>query len=135
MIKKPREPNDGNEVALEVIVLTREGHSQNQIATALGIGRKRVRNILERYHKRQEQGMDILTEVTCSKKKRSKLDKWADLIEQYLKKFPDITGVRLLEELREAGYTQQRHQRQIQRGADSPNGQPVDHVSSARRQA
>ena len=72
MIKKPRELNDANEVALEVIVLAREEHSQNQIATALGIGRKRVRNILERYHKCQEQGMDILTEVTCSKKKRSK---------------------------------------------------------------
>ena len=104
MANNPRLPKDANVVALEVILRTREGHTQNQIATALDIGRKRVRNILDRHRKCREQGMNILNEVAGKNRKKSKLDEWVKLIEGYLKKFPDITGVRLLEELREAGY-------------------------------
>lgn len=104
MANKLRVPKDGNEVALDVILRTRQGQSQSQIATALGMGRKRVRNILKRYRKCRQQGMDILNEVAGKNSKKSKLDEWLQLIEHYLKKFPDITGVRMLEELREAGY-------------------------------
>ncbi len=94
---------DGTEMALEVILRGQQGHSQRQIARELGIGRKVVRNLLKRYRQRREQGVDLLDEI-AGRKKKSKLDEWVGLIASYLNKFPDMTGVRLLEELREVGY-------------------------------
>jgi len=101
--QRPGEAGDAAALALEVVLRTREGHSQARIATALGISRKRVRTILERYHQSREQGMDALGELT-GRKRKSKLDEWVHLIKHYLDTYPDITTVRLLEELREAGY-------------------------------
>jgi len=95
---------DANERALEVILLKRKGDSQMQIATALGIGRKRVRTILKRYGECRDKGMDLLSELASKKKKKSMLDEWVSQIDRYLKKYPKMTGVRLLEELEEAGY-------------------------------
>jgi len=65
-------PGDAGALALEVVLRSREGHSQTRIATALGISRKRVRTILERYQKGREQGMNTLDELAGSKRKKAK---------------------------------------------------------------
>lgn len=97
------EPRTTGELELEIMVLQREGLSQRQIAKKLKVGRKRVRNVLRKYEKQRQQGHDALD----SHKKRprsSKLDPWLAFIRGKLEKYPDMTAVRMLEELQAAGF-------------------------------
>jgi len=91
------------ELALEVILRHREGKSQRQIASALDISRKKVRTIIKKHKADCEQGMDAL-EDAASQKRTSLLDDWMPRFSYFLEKYPDITGVRLHEELRDEGY-------------------------------
>jgi len=85
------------------VVLQQKGWGQRRIATELGISRKRVRRMLGRVQAQREQGHSVLP--APPKKRGSQLDAFAPLIVSKLDEHPDITGVRLLEELRAAGYT------------------------------
>lgn len=91
------------EIAHAVVVLQQKGWGQQRIARELGISRKRVRRMLAGVRAQREQGHSVLPRPP--KKRGSQLDTFEPLIRSKLDEHPDITGVRLLEELRAAGYT------------------------------
>lgn len=85
------------------VVLQQKGWGQRRIAKELGITRKRVRRMLAQVRAQREQGHSALP--VPPKKRGSQLDSFAPLMATKLDDYPNITGVRLLEELRAAGYT------------------------------
>jgi transposase len=95
-------PVNEEELRLEIIILKREGYSQRAIAGKLEISRKIVRRVLKQHDKNRTCGHDVLEQHRKAKRK-SKLDEWTPFMEGKLKKFPKITAVRMLEELRGAG--------------------------------
>lgn len=114
------------ELKLEIIVRTRMGHAIRAISRDLEVDRKKIRRILEKHNKAREEGHDALDELR-KPHRESKLDRWQPMIRALLEKFPDITSVRLLEELEKVGYQGkltivQDHLREIR---PKPQKQPV----------
>lgn len=90
------------EIHHAVIVLSQQGFGQRRICEELGISRKRVRRILARVRVEREQGHSALPRIPT--KRPSQLDDFEPKIRELLDRHPDITAVRLLEELRTVGY-------------------------------
>jgi transposase len=90
------------EMAHAAVVLHQKGWGQRRIAEELGISRKRVRRMLARVHNEREQGHSALPRPP--KKRGSQLDAFEPTIRALLDGHPDLTAVRLLEELRAGGY-------------------------------
>jgi len=85
-----------------VVALHQKGWGQRRIGRELGISRKKVRGVLARILRQRETGHSALPRLPV--KRSSQLDAFEALILKLLDEYPDITGVRLLEELRRAGY-------------------------------
>jgi transposase len=94
---------DDNDLELEVITRWRDGQSQRSIARDLNICRKRVRRIIERHQQDRRQGTPP-PELRPRQHRSSQLDEFQEKIEALLTRYPSITAVRLLEELRRDGY-------------------------------
>lgn len=90
------------EIDNAAIVLSRKGWGQRRIARELGVTRKVVRSALARVRGQREQVHSALP--AKPKKRASRLDGFEPKIHELLDRHPDITGVRLLEELRVQGY-------------------------------
>jgi transposase len=89
-----------------VIMKTQEGWSIRALTRHLAVSRNMVRRILRKHEKLRDEGHDILLkEHPVRKEKRaSKLDAYEETLKRLLEKYPRITGQRLFEELRAAGY-------------------------------
>ncbi len=85
-----------------VVTLHRCGRSQRNIAQALGISRNTVRKIVERVQAERDEGHSALPE--SPKGRGSKLDAFQHVFDERLADYPDITAVRMHEELIEAGF-------------------------------
>ncbi len=90
------------ELEHEVITSYAQGSSMRGISRTLGIGRNTVRRILRRHNTKRDQGHEALTKKVIRK---SKLDPYLETMKSLFERYPNITGVRMLEELRETGYT------------------------------
>jgi len=88
----------------EVVTLYAQGEFVRTIARHVGIGRNTVRRILRRHQAQRDQGHDLLGGKKPVLPRASKLDLFVPQMQELLKKYPDITGQRILEELRDAGY-------------------------------
>jgi transposase len=86
---------------LEIIRRYHGGASFRAIARAMGIDRKTVAVVIRAYERERREPHSALPRV---RSRRSKLDAYADRITALLGRYPDITAVRLDEELRAAGY-------------------------------
>ncbi len=88
-----------------VITMHRDGWSIHALQRHFGVGRNTIRRILRKHNCLREQGHDKLVE---SKKRSvcrsSKLDPFSPQIKQLFEKHPNITGQRVFEELKDAGY-------------------------------
>lgn len=74
----------------------REGWSIRRIARELRLAPKTVKRVLRQEHYEPRK---------YSRPRRSKLDPYKEVVRQTLEKYPDLSQVRLLEELRARGYT------------------------------
>jgi len=85
-----------------LITMHNEGWSIRQLQRQFQIGRNTVRRILRVHDDRRNSGHDL---VKKKQKRASKLDSFESEIKRLLEKYPRITGVRVYEELKDAGYT------------------------------
>ena len=95
---------DRRDLEHQVVTMQAQGWSIRSLARHFGLGRNTVRRILRRNEARRGTGARASGHARKTTLRRSKLDPFMPLIQQLLAKFPDITGVRMFEELREAGY-------------------------------
>ncbi|MCP4244490.1 MAG: IS21 family transposase [bacterium] len=90
-----------------VVTLHRLGRSQRNIAHVVGVSRNTVRSIVERIRSERDEGHSALPALP--KRRSSQLDDHRDRIDALLTEFPDISAVRMYEELCshgfEGGYT------------------------------
>lgn len=84
-----------------VVFLSAKGRSQRSISKELGLSRNTVRGILDRVARQRSQGH---TALPGKQLRPSKLDDFAVDIAELLGDFPDITAVRLHEELAGRGF-------------------------------
>ncbi len=87
------------ELEQKIITMHAQGRSIRALARYFEMGRNTVRKIIRKNRWQREQGHDILSE-TRPKWRKSKLDPHIGLMKDLLEQYPDITGVRMLEELR-----------------------------------
>jgi transposase len=89
-----------------VMMKTQNGTPIRALARQFAISRNMVRRILRKHEAFREKGHDILQaeRQVCLARRESKLDPFEKNIKLLLEKYPKITGERLFEELRSAGY-------------------------------
>ncbi len=85
-----------------VIIMHNEGWSIHALCRHFHTSRNAIRRILREHENQRDKGHEALTKKL---KRVSKLDPFLPMIRNLLEKYPDITGVRIYEELKEAGYT------------------------------
>jgi transposase len=90
----------------EIVRRHRAGQSLRGIARDLGITRKRVTRVIREHQQARQSGV---VHPDLPRKKRAGrsrvLEPYESRLQELLERYPDITVVRLLEELRAAGYT------------------------------
>src|SRR5262245_14751604 len=87
---------------LEIVRRFQGGASFRTIARALGVDRKTAASVIHTYQQTRETPSSALPR---GRARRSQLDAYADVIAALLDRYPDITAVRLQEELRAKGFT------------------------------
>jgi len=92
---------DRKELEHMLIIMHKEGWSIRELRRRFHMGRNTIRRILRAHEERREGGHDVLQKGL---KRASKLDEFEPEIKKLLEKYPDITGLRIYEELKEAGY-------------------------------
>jgi len=85
-----------------IVTLYSEGATKRGLARRFGISRNTVRAILKKHRAQREQTHSVLPARKTPTS--SKLDKYIPDIEKLLDEFPDITGVRVFEEISTKGY-------------------------------
>jgi transposase len=92
---------DRSELEHTLITMHNEGWSIRELQRQFQIGRNTVRRILRAHDDRRNSGHDVLKKKL---KRASKLHAFEPEIKRLLEKYPLITGVRIYEELKGAGY-------------------------------
>lgn len=87
----------------QIIILHADGWSIRALCRHFAMGRNTIRRIIRKNHRRREKGHDVLVPKKPVVRK-SKLDGFRSQIKQLLKNYPDITGVRVYEELVANGF-------------------------------
>lgn len=89
--------------ALDAVTLRRDGLAIRAIARAMGVSRNTVRRLLRGHRSAREEGAPALPPKSPPARP-SKLDEYMNAIRELLRRYPDITAQRVLEELRVKGY-------------------------------
>jgi transposase len=85
----------------EIISRWRAGSSIRRIARELGLSRNTVSRVLEEIEARRAGG----PESSPTRRRPSRLDPYLPIIKELLGRYPDLTAVRLHQELRQRGFT------------------------------
>ncbi|MBW2605822.1 MAG: IS21 family transposase [Deltaproteobacteria bacterium] len=91
------------ELEHQIITLHAEGWSIRALTRHFAMGRNTIRRIIRKNRSRREQGHDVLDQKKPVLRK-SKLDVYRPLLKELLETYPDITGVRMYEELVADGF-------------------------------
>jgi transposase len=89
------------ELEQALILMHHEGRAIRELCRQFHLGRNTVRRILRAHAQRRDRGHDLLTPKL---RRASKVDGFEPEIKTLLEKYPDITGQRIYEELKETGY-------------------------------
>lgn len=84
-----------------VVTLDGRGWSQRRIGRELGVSRNTVAAILERIETARQHGHSALPKIV---RRKSQLDEFGPVVAELLDRHPDLTAVRLQEELRGKGF-------------------------------
>lgn len=97
---------DRRRLVYEVVRRFARGDSKRQIARALGIDRKTVRRMLREQEQRRAQGDDALARELGKPRapRASKLDPYAERVDELFGEFPDITAQRVFEIIGQEGF-------------------------------
>jgi len=87
----------------QIVLLHAEGWSIRSLSRRFDMGRNTIRRILRKNNEQREKGHDVL-DPSRPVTRKSKLDEFKTMIKELLDKYPDITGVRVYEELTESGF-------------------------------
>lgn len=95
-----------NREELEHLIVTmhEEGWTIRALCRHFQMGRNTLRRILREKASERNEGHDILRQRKRQTPRQSKLDPFVPTIKELMEKFPEITGERLYEELKEQGY-------------------------------
>ena len=93
--------HDRQELEHMLILMHHEGRSIRELCREFHLGRNTLRRILRAHAQRRDCGHDVLTQKL---RRASKLDEFNPEIKKLLEKYPNITGLRIYEELKEMGY-------------------------------
>ena len=89
----------------EIVSRHEQGQSMRSIARTMNISRGAVARVIAAWQAGREQADGgAPTSLPSRRRRRSLLDPFAETIEQFLARYPNITVERLLEELRGCGY-------------------------------
>ena len=88
----------------EIVHWHQQQLSQRRIATLLGVSRHTVARVLQQVAQARTQGAPT-TPLGSPRRSPRCLDAYADVIEQLLTRYPDLTARRLFEELQQRGFT------------------------------
>jgi transposase len=89
----------------QIIMLFAEGWGIRALSRHFAMGRNTIRRILRKNRRHRNQGHDMVEQARPKPVLRSsKLDAFRPLIKALLEEYPDITGVRVYEELRAEGF-------------------------------
>jgi transposase len=86
-----------------IVTMYNEGWGKRALARHFKMSRNTIRNILSKYQNHREKGQSALGKSNNSRK--SKLDEHIPRIQELLEDYPNITGQRLFEELKDDGFT------------------------------
>jgi transposase len=89
------------ELEQTLILMYYEGRPIRELCRQFQLGRNTVRRILRAHARRRDSGHEVLAKRL---KRASKLDGFDPEIRKLLEKYPDMTGLRIYEELKEMGY-------------------------------
>ena len=87
-----------------IITLRAEGWSIRSLSRRFHMGRNTLRRIWRKNASARNEGHDILAQKRRQAPRQSKLDPFLPAIKDSLEEFPDITGERLYETLKDLGY-------------------------------
>jgi transposase len=93
---------DRQELEHMLITMNNEGCSIRELRRQFKLGRNTVRKILRKHKSQRDEGHEVLMKKL---KRVSKLDAFEPEIKNLMEKYPGITGVRIYEKLKEAGFT------------------------------
>jgi len=94
-------PLTRTELEHQIVTMRADGVTIRELARHFKIGRNTVRRILRRHDQQRDEGHEALGKRIP---RNSQLDPYVPFMQELLKEFPKLTGVRMLEELRDAGY-------------------------------
>ena len=89
-----------------IVTMHAQGWKIRALCKHYKIGRNTVRRILRSHDRRRREGHEV---PARSLPRQSRLDPYLPLMRRLIEEFPDITGMRMFEELRDAGYTGGNH--------------------------
>lgn len=92
-----------SELEHKIVTMNLDGWSIRSLSRHFHLGRNRVRRILRKHHRQRQEGHESLTPPKAVLR-GGKLDTYKEQIRQLLEKYPDISAVRMREELAAAGY-------------------------------
>ena len=90
------------EIRHEIVRRHQGGASVRRIAADLNLARQTVRDVIRRWHAERDEPSPVLP--ARRQRRSSKLDAFDDAIRGWLDRYPDLTVMRLLQELRAQGY-------------------------------
>lgn len=85
----------------QIVTMNADGWSIRTLARHFEVSRNMVRRILRSHQAKRDEGHDILPKKL---ERTSKLTPFMPLMKSFIEEFPDITGVRMVEKLKDGGY-------------------------------